>query len=398
MLALRRLDRLAVTGKRVLLRVDLNVPLQHGKILDDTRIRRIVPTIRTLLDRGAAIVLLSHLGRPGGKTVAELSLRPLREALAAHLDDRPVAFVEDVAGEAAEAAVDALDCGAVLLLENLRFDPREEANDARFAQRLAGFGDAYVDDAFSCTHRAHASIEALARLLPSAAGLDMAHELDLLDNTLDAPERPLTAIVGGAKVSTKLGVLEALAEKVDALIIGGGMANTFFHARGVDVGRSLCEHDQLKAARAVEQAITGRNGKLLLPADVVVAKVPEPDAACRTVAVDSVPPDSMILDIGPRSIADIEAQIEASRTIVWNGPLGAFEVPPFERGTVAVARALARQTTAGRLDSVAGGGETLAAINLAGVAEQFTHLSTAGGAFLEWLEGRELPGVAVLRS
>ena len=393
---LRRLDGLAVASKRVLVRVDLNVPLSEGKILDDTRLRRIVPTVRALLERGAAVILLSHLGRPGGKAVAELSLRRLCAALSALLGGCPVAFVEDVAGAPARAAAEALEYGSVLLLENLRFDPGEEANNPGFAARLAELGDAYVDDAFSCAHRAHASIDALARLLPAAAGLDMARELDMLENTLSAPTRPLTAIVGGAKVSTKLGVLEALAARVDALIVGGGMANTFLSARGLDVGRSLREGGQRESVGAVERALAARGARLLLPADAVVARDPRDDGAPRAVAVDSVPPDAMILDIGPACVAEIEARIEASRTIVWNGPLGAFERPPFDRGTLAVARAVAQATAAGKLASVAGGGETLAAIKRAGVAGRFTHLSTAGGAFLEWLEGRELPGVAAL--
>ena len=393
---LRRLDALDVSAKRVLLRVDLNVPLQNGKILDDTRVSRIIPTIEALLERGASVILLSHLGRPKGNTVAELSLRPLRDALAANLGEHDVTFVEDIVGDDATAAAESLGRGSVLLLENLRFDPGEESNDPEFAQRLARLGDAYVDDAFSCAHRAHASIDALARMLPAVAGLEMAHELDVLDTTLNSPERPLIAIIGGAKVSTKLGVLEALAKKVDTLVISGGMANTFLSARGVDVGRSLCEYDQIATASAIEGAIAARDGHVILPSDVVVAKELERDSPSETVLTEAVPPDSMILDIGPSSIADIKTQIRQSRTLVWNGPLGAFEFPPFDRGTIAIATSAAEQTSVGQLTSVAGGGETLAAINQAGVSDQFSYLTTAGGAFLEWLEGRELPGVEVL--
>ena len=393
---LRRLDALDVSAKRVLLRVDLNVPLQNGKILDDTRVSRIIPTIEALLERGASVVLLSHLGRPKGNKVAELSLRPLRDALAANLGEHEITFVEDIVGDDARAAAESLGRGSVLLLENLRFDPGEESNDPEFAQGLAQLGDAYVDDAFSCAHRAHASIDALAKMLPAVAGLEMAHELDVLETTLNAPERPLTAIIGGAKVSTKIGVLEALAKKVDALVISGGMANTFLSARGVNVGRSLCEYDQIATASAIEGTIAARDGRLILPSDVIVAHKLERDSASETVPAESVPPDSMILDIGPSSLADIELQIRASRTLVWNGPLGAFEFPPFNRGTIAIATSAAEQTSAGQLTSVAGGGETLAAINQAGVSGQFSYLSTAGGAFLEWLEGRALPGVEVL--
>ena len=393
---LRRLDALDVSAKRVLLRVDLNVPLQNGKILDDTRVSRIIPTIEALLERGASVVLLSHLGRPKGNKVAELSLRPLRDALAANLGEHEITFVEDIVGDDARAAAESLGRGSVLLLENLRFDPGEESNDPEFAQGLAQLGDAYVDDAFSCAHRAHASIDALAKMLPAVAGLEMAHELDVLETTLNAPERPLTAIIGGAKVSTKIGVLEALAKKVDALVISGGMANTFLSARGVNVGRSLCEYDQIATASAIEGTIAARDGRLILPSDVIVAHKLERDSASETVPAESVPPDSMILDIGPSSLADIELQIRASRTLVWNGPLGAFEFPPFNRGTIAIATSAAEQTSAGQLTSVAGGGETLAAINQAGVSDQFSYLSTAGGAFLEWLEGRALPGVEVL--
>ena len=393
---LRTLDDIDVAGRRVLVRVDLNVPLQNGRVIDETRVARVVPTINEIADKGARVVLLSHLGRPKGVADASLSLRPIVDVLARALPNRRVHFVEDIVGAEATEAIQKLAPGEILLLENLRFDPREEANDLSFAESLAEFGDVYVDDAFSCAHRAHASIEALARLLPSVAGREMAHELTVLKNALENPERPLAAIIGGAKVSTKLGVLENLANRVDVLVIGGGMANTFLQARGIDIGRSLCEHDYLDVARSVETALESHQGTIVLPRDVVVAPALEANVECRTVPAQSVPSDTMILDVGPQAVTEIVDSLSSCRTVVWNGPLGAFETPPFDAGTIAVGRAVARQTSTGQLKSVAGGGETLAAINAAGVAEQFTYLSAAGGAFLEWLEGRILPGVAVL--
>ena len=396
MLNLRTLDNIETSDKRILLRVDLNVPMRNGSVIDDTRVKRIIPTIEELLAGGASIILLSHLGRPEGKPTAELSLRSVADVLRKELAGRSVTFVDDVVGERAKSAVDGLRGGDVLLLENLRFDPREETNDRIFAERLASFGDVYIDDAFSCAHRAHASIDTLARLLPSAAGREMAHELDVLEGALTEPDRPLAAIIGGAKVSTKLGVLENLAARVDTLIIGGGMANTFLKARGAEIGNSLCEHDYLHTARLVEESLNDHGGVIVLPNDVVTAAALEANIPSQPVPADQVPSDAMILDIGPKTIARIEESLRSCRTLVWNGPLGAFEVPPFDIGTISVGRAVAKQTTEGLLRSVAGGGETLAAINKAGVAEDFTYLSAAGGAFLEWLEGRELPGVVVL--
>jgi len=398
MMNLRTLDNIEFDNKRVLLRVDLNVPLVNGHVIDNTRIKRIKPTVDELIARGAAVILLSHLGRPQGKPDSKLSLRPLVDVLKEELPGRRITFVDDVVGDRAKSAVDSLDAGDVLLLENLRFDPREESNDVSFAKRLASFGDVYIDDAFSCAHRAHASIDALAKLLPSAAGREMAHELDVLEGALKDPDRPLAAIIGGAKVSTKLSVLESLAARVDTLIIGGGMANTFLKARGVEIGNSLCEHTYLETARQVEKSLTYHGGTIVLPHDVVTAAALELDIASQTVPANRVPSDAMILDIGPETIARIGECLSSCRTLVWNGPLGTFEVPPFDAGTIGVGRAVAKQTTEGRLRSIAGGGETLAAINKAGVAEDFTYLSAAGGAFLEWLEGRELPGVAVLCS
>ena len=396
MLGMRTLDSVEIANKRVLLRVDLNVPLQNERVIDDTRVKRIVPTVQELIAQDARVILLSHLGRPKGKPTSELSLRPIVDVLAKELAATPVKFVDDIVGERAAAAVAKLGNGEVLLLENLRFDPREEANDMSFAEGLASFGDVYVDDAFSCAHRAHASIDALARLLPCAAGRELARELDVLESTLTDPDRPLAAIIGGAKVSTKLGVLQHLAAKVDTLIIGGGMANTFLKARGVEVGRSLCEDDCLEMAGIVEKALGDHDGTIVLPHDVVVAARLEPNVTSEIIPADRVPPDAMILDIGPESVARIANELSSCRTLVWNGPLGAFEIPPFDAGTIGVCRAVATQTVAGQLRSVAGGGETLAAINQAGVASDLTYLSAAGGAFLEWLEGRKLPGVAVL--
>ena len=396
MLNLRTLDNIETSDKRILLRVDLNVPMRNGSVIDDTRVKRIIPTIEELLARGASVILLSHLGRPEGKPSAELSLRSIADVLKEELAGRSVTFVDDVVGERAKSAVDGLRGGDVLLLENLRFDPGEETNDRFFAERLASFGDVYIDDAFSCAHRAHASIDTLARLLPSAAGRAMAHELEVLEGALTEPDRPLAAIIGGAKVSTKLEVLENLAARVDTLIIGGGMANTFLRARGAEIGNSLCEHDYLQTARLVEESLNDHGGVIVLPNDVVTAAALEINISSQTVPADQVPSDAMILDIGPKTIARIEDSLRSCRTLVWNGPLGAFEIPPFDIGTISVGRAVAKQTTEGLLRSVAGGGETLAAINKAGVAEDFTYLSAAGGAFLEWLEGRELPGIVVL--
>ena len=389
-MAVRTLDGLDAAGLTVLLRADLNVPMRDGRVGDRTRIERTVPTIRELAGQGARVVVLSHLGRPKGKPAPELSLRPVAEALADALE-APVAFAADDPA----AVLAGLPAGGVALLENLRFDPGEEANDPDYAARLAALGDVYVNDAFSAAHRAHASTEALARLLPSAAGRLMQRELEALEAALDAPERPAAAIVGGAKVSTKLDLLGNLSARVELLVIGGGMANTFLHAQGFEVGRSLCERDMAETARGILDAAESAGCEVLLPVDAVVAPALETGAPTEVVAVDEVPADAMILDIGPESIASLIDRLGVLRTLVWNGPLGAFEVPPFDRGTNEVARAAAGMDG---LLTVAGGGDTVAALAQAGVVEQFGYVSTAGGAFLEWLEGRVLPGVAALEA
>ncbi len=389
-MTVRTLDELDTAGLTVLLRADLNVPMRDGRVGDRTRIERTAPTIRELAAKGARIAVLSHLGRPNGGPAPGLSLRPVAEALADALE-MPVAF----AAADPAAVLAGLPAGGVALLENLRFDPGEEANDPAFAARLAALGDVYVNDAFSAAHRAHASTEALARLLPAAAGRLMQRELDALEAALGSPARPAAALVGGAKVSTKLDLLGNLASRVDLLVIGGGMANTFLHAKGLEVGRSLCERGMAETARGILDAAAAAGCEVLLPVDAVVAPALEPGAPTEVAAVDAVPPDSMILDIGPASVADLVGRLPALRTLVWNGPLGAFETPPFDRGTNEAAQAAARMDG---LLTVAGGGDTVAALTRAGVVEQFDYVSTAGGAFLEWLEGRTLPGVAVLES
>ncbi|MBI3453069.1 MAG: phosphoglycerate kinase [Rhodospirillales bacterium] len=390
------LDDLSVSGKRVLVRADLNVPMQDGKVTDQTRIVRLAPTIKELAAKGARVVVLSHFGRPKGKKEPSMSLKPLAAALGAALGNVKIGFAEDCVGAPAEAAIAALKPGGVALLENLRFHKEEEANDPAFAKALAALGDIYVNDAFSCAHRAHASTEAIARLLPSAAGRLMQAELDALGKALESPQRPLAAIVGGAKVSTKLDLLGNLLARVDMLVIGGGMANTFLAAAGIDVGKSLCERDMAETARRIAADATAAKRQIILPVDAVVAPALTAGAAAKTVPIGRVPADQMILDIGPQSIAETIKTLAGCRTLVWNGPLGAFEFPPFDAGTTAVAREAARLTGAGKLLSVAGGGDTVAALAKAGVEERFSYVSTAGGAFLEWLEGKDLPGVAAL--
>jgi phosphoglycerate kinase len=391
----RTLDDLAVSGKRVLLRADLNVPVQDGKVSDTFRIERQAPTIRELVEKGARVIVLSHFGRPKGQPVPSMSLKPVIPALATAIG-RPVAFPEVCIGEAAQDAVARLEDGEVLLLENTRFHAGEEANDPEFARAVASLGDIFVNDAFSAAHRAHATTEALARLLPSAAGRAMEAELTHLHRALDRPERPLMAVVGGAKISTKIALLGNLIRRVDVLVIGGAMANTFLAAQGHKIGRSLSEPDQLTTAREILGAATAQGAALVLPVDVVVAKALKPNAECRIVEVTKVAADEMILDVGPESVEGLCARLDLARTLVWNGPLGAFETQPFGRGTSEVAKHAAARTRSGTLMSVAGGGDTVAALARAGVAEQFSYVSTAGGAFLEWLEGRELPGVAAL--
>jgi phosphoglycerate kinase len=396
MTAFRRIADLDIKGKRALVRVDLNVPMQDGQVTDDTRIRAAVPTIRALTQKGARVVVLSHFDRPKGKVVPSMSLKPLVAPLAAALG-QPVAFADDCIGDAAEKAVAALADGGVVLLENLRFHAGEEKNDPTFTAALAKLGDVYVNDAFSCAHRAHASTEGLAHLLPAAAGLTMEAELDALEKALGNPERPVTAVVGGAKVSTKLDVLTNLVAKVEHLIIGGGMANTFLAAQGVNVGKSLCEHDLADTARGILKRAKDAGCRIHLPRDVVVAKEFKAGATSRTVATDEVAADELILDVGPKSVADLGAVLRQSKTLIWNGPLGAFEIAPFDAGTVALAKQAAELSQAGKLLTVAGGGDTVAALHHAGAADAFTHVSTAGGAFLEWMEGKALPGVVALQ-
>lgn len=384
-----------LAGKRLLVRVDLNVPVSDGKVTDATRIERSLPTLKRLSAAGAKVILLSHFGRPKGKPVAEMSLKPIAEALSAAIG-KPVAFATDCIGPTAESIVAGLGDGDLAMLENLRFHPGEEKNDPDFAAALAALGEGYVNDAFSAAHRAHASTEGLAHHLPAAAGLLMQEEIEHLSQALEVPTRPVVAIVGGAKVSTKLELLGNLIEKVDVLVIGGGMANTFLHARGVEVGASLCERDLAETASKIDKAAEAAGCRILLPADAVVAAKLESGAAAETVALEAIPADKMILDVGPASIAEIESALEEAKTLVWNGPLGAFEFPPFDRATMAVAAKVVALTEAGKLLSVAGGGDTVAALVQAGAAEKLSYVSTAGGAFLEWMEGKTLPGVAAL--
>jgi len=391
----KTLDDLEPDGKRVLVRGDLNVPVKDGRITDTTRIDRLVPTIRELADKGARVVVLSHFARPKGRRVPEMSLRPVADGLAAALGV-PVAFAEDCIGDQAAGAVERLAPAGVLLLENLRFHAEEEADDPDFAAALAALGDAYVNDAFSAAHRAHASTHALARLLPAYAGRNMQAELEALSKALGDPTRPVAAIVGGAKVSTKLAVLGNLTDRVDALVIGGGMANTFLYAAGTDVGASLCETDMADTVREIMARADAAGCRILLPRDVVVAGGLEDGANAQTVQVGAVAKDRMILDIGPDSTKALQKELASWKTLLWNGPLGAFEFPPFDRATLAVAHSAAERTEAGDLISVAGGGDTVAALSAAGVSDSFSYISTAGGAFLEWLEGKELPGVAAL--
>ncbi len=396
MTTFRTIDDLDVAGKRVLVRADLNVPMKGGKVTNTTRIDRTVPTLLELADKGAKVIVMTHLGRPKGKKNPEFTLKPVAEALAASAG-RSVAFAGDCIGPEAKAVVDAMKNGDLAMLENVRFYAEEEENDEAFARKLAENGDILVSDAFSCSHRAHASVEALARLIPSCAGRLMQAELEALESALEKPERPAAAVVGGAKISTKLDVLGNLTEKVDQLIIGGAMANTFLFAKGVDVGKSLCERDMADSARAIMEKAAKAGCEIVLPEDAVIAAEFAEGAASETVSVNAVPADKMILDVGPKAIADLKTRLASLKTIMWNGPLGAFEVSPFDTGTNAVAREAARLTGEGKLKSVAGGGDTVAALQKAGAEEGFSYVSTAGGAFLEWLEGKTLPGVAVLR-
>jgi phosphoglycerate kinase len=390
------LDDIEVRGKRVLLRADLNVPVKDGRVTDATRIERLAPTIRELAEKGARVIVMSHFGRPEKGPDPKLSLKPLVEPLAKAIG-RPVAFAEDCIGAPAQRVVAGLKDGDVALLENVRFHPEEEKNDRGFAQSLAALGDIYVNDAFSAAHRAHASTEGVAHLLPSAAGGLLQQELEALHAALGAPKRPVAAIVAGAKVSTKLQLLDFMLKKVQVLVIGGAMANTLLLAQGKKVGRSLVEKNMLDAAQKILADARSASCELVLPVDAVVAPELKAGVATQTVAIDRVPDDQMILDIGPQSVAAIMQQLEQCPTLVWNGPVGAFETKPFDAGTVALAQRVAALTRAGKMLSVAGGGDTVAALHEAGVVDSLSYVSTAGGAFLEWLEGRELPGVAALK-
>lgn len=394
---MRNLNDAPVRSQRVLLRVDLNVPVDAGKVSDTTRITRIVPTIRELAEKGARVILLSHFGRPKGQDRASHSLRPLAPVLAAALN-RPVYFAEDCVGDVAASAVASLQDGDVLLLENTRFHAGEEANDTAFVEALACLGDMYVNDAFSAAHRAHASSEGLAHKLSAYAGRAMQQELDALERALSSPQRPLAAIVGGAKVSTKLDLLGNLIHKVNILIIGGGMANTFLLAQGYNVGQSLAEPNMIETARAILVAAEKSACHIVLPQDVHVAKIFAAHAPSRFTDLRTIAPEERILDIGPKSVAAIIALLQDVKTLIWNGPFGAFELPPFDLATREIAKAVANQTLAGRLVSIAGGGDTVAALNATQLAESFTYVSTAGGAFLEWMEGKTLPGVAALHT
>jgi phosphoglycerate kinase len=392
----RTLDELRdVRGKRVLLRADLNVPVKDGRVADQTRLERLCPTIRELCDKGARVVICSHFGRPQGRRVPEMSLRPIASALESLLG-RKVHFAASCVGPMVEQSVKALADGGVLVLENTRFDPREEKNDPAMAKELAAVADAYVNDAFSAAHRAHASTEGVARLLPAYAGRLMQAELEALDTVLIDPRHPLTAVIGGAKVSTKLGLLRNLVAHVDVLVLGGAMANTFLAARGIAIGRSVQEPEMHDEAREVLARARQAGCEVVLPRDVVIADQLIPDIASHTIAVEAVPSRTMILDLGSATVEGLVRRVPGWRTVVWNGPLGAFEVVPFDKATTALARAVADATQAGQLTSVAGGGDTIAALHHAGVTDRFTYVSAAGGAFLEWLEGKTLPGVAAL--
>ncbi|PVA10604.1 phosphoglycerate kinase [Pelagivirga sediminicola] len=390
----KTLDDMNLRGKRVLTRVDINVPVEAGRVTDATRIERIVPTVLDILAKGGKPILIAHFGRPKGKVVLDLSLRAILPALQGALG-RSVRLIETLDG--AENLTAEAEAADVLLLENIRFYPGEEANDEEFAARLAALGDIYCNDAFSAAHRAHASTAAIAHLLPSCAGRLMQAELQALEAALGTPKRPVVAVVGGAKVSTKLDLLSNLVEQVDSLIIGGGMANTFLAAQGLHVGKSLRERDMAKTAREIMAKAADKGCDIILPADIVVAREFAEDASHETLAVHLCPDDAMILDAGPQSVKRIVEALDAARTLIWNGPLGAFEIAPFDAATNAAARHAAERTRAGQLISVAGGGDTVAALNRAGAAEDFTYISTAGGAFLEWMEGKDLPGVAALK-
>ena len=399
MAGFKTLNDLDLRGKRVLLRADLNVPVADGKVTDATRIERLVPTIREIIKVDGKAILLSHFGRPKGKPDPEMSLQQVCSAVA-DATGHPVGFIDtdwvDVSD--AKRAIDSAPPGSVLVLENTRFHPGEEKNDLELAKRMASLGDVYVNDAFSAAHRAHSSTEAIAHLLPAAAGLAMQAELEALEAGLGNPKKPVIALVGGAKVSSKIDLLENLVTKVEALVIGGGMANTFLHALGLQIGKSLCEKDLAETANRIMEKASQANCSIILPVDATVAWHFAANTPNRTYGMDAMDPEGMILDVGPQSVDRIKSAIDEAATLVWNGPLGAFEYTPFDAGTVAVARHAAARTKAGKLVSVAGGGDTVAALAHAGVKDQFTYVSTAGGAFLEWMEGKALPGIEALKT
>ena len=391
----KTLDGVAVAGRRVLLRADLNVPVHGGRVTDLTRLERLSPSITELTRKGARVVVLSHFGRPGGKPAPDMSLRPIAEALATILR-QPVGFASDCIGPQAESAVAALGDGDVVVLENTRFHPGEEANDPKFASALAKLGDLYVNDAFSVAHRAHASTEAVGHLLPAYAGRLMEAELNALNAALGSPRRPVAAIVGGSKVSTKLDLLTNLITKVDLLVIGGAMANTFLGAQGIDVGKSLEEPGLHETARRIVISAGKQGCRILLPIDLVVSRVLAPNVPTQIVPVHEIPSDTMALDLGPATTEAIIAVLREQKTVIWNGPVGAFETPPFNTATIRLAEAVAAATESGMI-SVAGGGDTVAALHESGAIDRLTYVSTAGGAFLEWMEGKTLPGVSVLQ-
>jgi len=392
-MAWKTLDDMDLDGKRVLVRVDINVPMENGKVTDITRIARIAQTVYDIQDAGGKVILMAHYGRPKGKVVEEMSLIHIAPAVADELGV-PITFADSDYRD----AVKEMQNDEVLLLENLRFNPGEEANDMGFAKRLASLCDVYVNDAFSAAHRAHASTHAIATLRPSCAGRLMAQELSALEAALGTPKRPVVAVVGGAKVSTKLDLLGNLVGKVDHLVIGGGMANTFLAAQGINVGQSLCEHNLADTAREILSKAEAAGCEIILPRDIVVARKFKAGADSETVAPDACPADAMILDAGPATVAYIKEVLENAKTLIWNGPLGAFEIEPFNAATNAAAKVAAKLTNSGKLISVAGGGDTVAALNQADAADKFTYISTAGGAFLEWMEGKELPGIAALQN
>ncbi|HEY8276315.1 MAG TPA: phosphoglycerate kinase [Methyloceanibacter sp.] len=393
---IKTIDGLDVSGKRALVRVDFNVPIQDGIVGDTTRIERVLPTIKKLLAGGAKVIVLSHLGRPKTGTMTDTSLKPITDKIAELMRGTKVSFVGDCVGAEAKRGIDALQPGEIAVLENLRYHDGEKKNDPAFAKQLAALGDIYVNDAFSTAHRAHASVEAITHLLPSYAGLLMKAEIKALGSALEHPERPVMAIAGGSKVSTKIAVLTNLTARMDALVLGGGMASTFLFAQGVEIGKSLCQPEAVPTVKAIMARAKEFGCEIVLPTDFVVAKELKAGAEWQVYDVGNIPPDSMIVDIGPKSVDDLKRRFAEMKTILWNGPVGAFEYDPFGEGTFALVREAARLAKAGKLTVIAGGGDTVAALNITGTADDFTYVSTAGGAFLEWLEGRELPAVAAL--